>query len=142
MIANNNFTTDSSGLPTWGENPNAPTAAETSLYNNVYAVSCRSCHVTQCLDSDPTAERGYNFTSAASFAMDTQNMIGAVPGGTLQSSPNMPHAQRSFGIFWGIATAQQLQAQSVIAGDSPAVMSQPAQSIPRETPEYFTKPVK
>jgi hypothetical protein len=141
LIANNNYTTDSSGLPTWGENPDAPTAAETALYNNVYAVSCRSCHVTQCEDSDPTKERAYNFTSAASFMTDTGNMIGAVPGGTLQSNPNMPHAQRTFGIFWGSSTAQQLKDQGIITG-TPAVTSQPAQVYNVVNSEYFTKPVK
>jgi hypothetical protein len=141
LIKNNGTTSDSSALANWGANPNAPTAAETTLYNNVYAVSCRSCHVTQCTDEDPKEERAYNFTTAAGFLDALSTMVGAVPGSSIAGSPYMPHAQRSYGIYWGSATAMQLQNQGTIAG-TPAVISQPALSYGVTNSDYFTVPVK
>jgi len=68
-------------------------------------------------------------------------MVGAVPGITIAGSPYMPDAQRTYGIFWGSATARQLQDQGIIAG-TPMVTSQPATAYDVKNSDYFTVPVK
>ena len=72
----------------------------------------------------------------SSVIYDSQQTDSCIAG-----SPYMPHAQRIYGIFWGSATAQQLQNQGVIAG-TPAVTSQPATAYDVKNSVYFTVPVK
>jgi hypothetical protein len=114
MVLNDGFTTDTSAMPNWGKNPNAPTPAEVSLYNDVYAVSCRSCHVTQ------TGSR--NWQTASDFLGDLNSQSRA-PATRI---PVMPHAQRTYGIYWGSATARWLNDQAPQIINQPTIVSQPA----------------
>jgi hypothetical protein len=88
LVSNRNYTVTPS--PAWEATP-----AAVKLYNQAYAVDCRSCHTTQ---GDMWAK-----------AEDIQNEGGSYGGNPAGSvgSP-MPQPQRTFGVFWGSATASRL----------------------------------
>ncbi|HAB18011.1 MAG TPA: hypothetical protein PLX89_01345 [Verrucomicrobiota bacterium] len=91
--ANNSYTAAPPAPGTWGG------AGDLSLYNDVYAVSCRSCHVTQ---------RANRWGVATTFRRQTHGTydIGGDP--TASGAGYMPNAQRTYSIFWGSACAKHL----------------------------------
>lgn len=136
LVANGNYTTGTSfynTLRTWPAELNNATAQETSLYNNVYAISCRSCHVTQ-------PESGYNWLTASGYSSSFSDVI-AAPNNDLTGTgfTLMPHAQRTFGVFWGSATALQLQTTGIIT-TTPAVISQPMVGREVNNSDWFVAP--
>ena len=71
-------------------------ADSVKLYNQAYAVACRSCHTTQ----------GNRWSTAAIFLKDKQGAYGASPRENTYSI--MPQAQRAYSVFWGSATASKI----------------------------------
>jgi hypothetical protein len=126
------YTTDSSALPNWG-NGYAGTAQQAAdLYNKVYAVSCRSCHASFCSDRTANANRGRNWSTASEFQDDLGNRNVTPTGNRV-----MPHAQRTYGIFWGSATGKQLNDLNPKVINQPAVISQPATGNNQPNSNYF-----
>jgi hypothetical protein len=90
QIEDNGYTT--TPLPGWARNAD--------LYNQALAVSCRSCHSTQGArnihgNGDP-GPRGMTL------------------GNLRPSFSDMPNAERTYGIYWGSATAKQLDAKGIV----------------------------
>ena len=132
LAANNNFTV---GPPAgWGAGvPAAPVA----LYNNVYAVSCRSCHATQCDPMIPANRGDEDWENTADFltALRQRNLrVGVNANLSNAGRITMPHAHTTWGVFWGSATGEQLNKLNIIAQP---VLSQPAQSGSAANPQYF-----
>jgi Carboxypeptidase regulatory-like domain len=101
-----NYTTaPTDAAPNWGNN-----AGDVNLYNTVYAVSCRSCHVTQ---PGGAVSGTVNFGSAAGYTKKV--MKENYSAQAVKVKPVMPHAQRTFGIFYGSATANKLDAIGIPA---------------------------
>jgi hypothetical protein len=96
------------------------------LYSKVYAISCRSCHVTQV--------GGENWSTTGEFTTALLMIAGGDPDRPLAVGPFMPHAQRTFGIYWGSAAAQQLNKLGIVT--QPTV-SQPALANDVMNPLYF-----
>lgn len=86
--------------PTW--------AGQETLYNEVFKVSCRACHITR--DPQSTSYfhsyKSFSDSAAASYAC----------------ALIMPDSQRTFGIFWGSAAANVLKPGSVT--NQPALLFQ------------------
>jgi mono/diheme cytochrome c family protein len=90
-------------------------AASVDLYNKLYAVSCRSCHVTQ---------GDKNWSKAAKFKSD-RSQYATVPSFTKKGKGLMPQAQRAHSIFWGSATGNKINATifsqpQALSGAAPA----------------------
>lgn len=88
MVNNRNYTVAPS--PDWETG-----AANVNLYNNTYAVSCRSCHSTQ----------GNRWGSAAEYK-EKDTGYGGSP--TENTWGTMPQPQRTYSVFWGSATASKI----------------------------------
>ena len=80
--------------PGWSANP-----ARAALYTSVVAISCRSCHVTR-----DTSASGNNL---AFNTYDSFNSAGLRD--LLCERLLMPNAQRTFTIFWGSMSANQIK---------------------------------
>lgn len=124
MVSNNKSYTTAAppkqGGWDWSNDPN-------DLYNKVYAVSCRSCHVSQ------TGTR--NWATTARFVTGLGRIAGGDPTGDLAGMYYMPHAERTFGIYWGSAAAVQLNTKGIVT--QPNVKSQPAIANGVDNTKYF-----
>jgi hypothetical protein len=77
-------------------------AASVNLYNQTYAVSCRSCHSTQDTARWPTAaiykDGGGGAQGGSGNGADPTDSMWGI----------MPQPQRTYSVFWGSATASKL----------------------------------
>ena len=105
-LTNNNRNYTVSPPPAWEAD-----AASVKLYNQTYAVACRSCHTTQ----------GARWATAAKF-VDKGSAPGANPTDTTDST--MPQPQRTYSIFWGSATASKINPAVI---NAPALLGGPTQ---------------
>jgi hypothetical protein len=88
-LAKSNFNYDFT--PTGWQNNNP----DQTLYDNVVKLSCRSCHTTR-LSGDDTKSLAFNTAAQFSF----KKRIGQVDE-RVNSTYEMPNAQRTFTIYWG-----------------------------------------